>query len=134
MSRNSHCSDFFKKVVLKNFSIFIGKHLCRSLFLIKVFQHRYFPGNIAEFFITPILKNICEQLLLNVIFSSNEQHFLARLSEIVQDIIMFYIYLYHFSIIIFAFSPEAVAQRCFFKKMFKKLSKFSRKHLCRSLL
>ena len=26
---------FYKKVVLKNFAIFIGKHLCWSLFLIK---------------------------------------------------------------------------------------------------
>ena len=66
---------FYEKVVLKNFPIFTGKHLCRSLFSIKVaglqacsifrrgFQHRCFPVNIAKFLRTPIL-NICKRLLL----------------------------------------------------------------------
>ena len=55
-----------KKVDLKNFTIFIGKHLCWGLFLVKLFQHRCFPVNIARFLKTLILKNICERLLLNV--------------------------------------------------------------------
>ena len=58
---------FYEKVVLKNFPIFTGKHLCRSLFPIKVaglkacsifrrgFQHSCFPVNIAKFLRTPIL-------------------------------------------------------------------------------
>ena len=33
--RSSHSQMFFKISVLKNFGIFTGKHLCRSLFLIK---------------------------------------------------------------------------------------------------
>ena len=57
------------KAVLKNFQIFTGKHLCRSLFLIKFIkkrlQHSCSPVNIAKFFREPILKNICERLLLN---------------------------------------------------------------------
>ena len=43
---------FYKKVVLKNFAIFTVKHLCWSLFLIKL------QGS--------ILKNICERLLLQM--------------------------------------------------------------------
>ena len=34
-------------------------------FIKKRLQHRLFPVNIAKFFRTPILKNICERLLLN---------------------------------------------------------------------
>ena len=40
---------FFKIGVIKNFVIFRGKHLCWSLFLIKL-QVCNFPVNIAEFF------------------------------------------------------------------------------------
>ena len=71
-----------KKAVLKNFAIFIVKILSWSLFLTKLFQHRCFPVNIAKFLSTPILKSICQQLLLNVDFNSNEeQHFLVKLDE-----------------------------------------------------
>ena len=62
---------FYKKVVVKNFAIFTGKHLRWSHFLIKRLhfikkrlQHRCFPVNIAKFSRTPILKNICERLPL----------------------------------------------------------------------
>ena len=48
---------FYKKAVLKNLAIFTGKHLCWSLFLIQ---------DIAKFLIAPILKNICERLLLKM--------------------------------------------------------------------
>ena len=34
--RSSRLQMFFKKGVLKNFANFIGKHLCRSLFLLKL--------------------------------------------------------------------------------------------------
>ena len=43
---------FYKKGILKNFANFTGKHLC-------------FPVKFAKFLGTPILKNICEQLLLD---------------------------------------------------------------------
>ena len=64
---------FYKKTVLKNFAIFT-KHLCWSLFLIKLqaskkrLQHRGFPVNNVIFLRTPILKNICERLLLFLLF------------------------------------------------------------------
>ena len=68
---------FYKKVVLKNFSIFTGKYLCLSLFLIKLrtfgsnfvkkrFQHRCFSVNIEKFLKTVILEKICERLLLKM--------------------------------------------------------------------
>ena len=65
---------FYKKAALKNFAISKGKHLCWSLFLITLqawglglyqnrLQHRCFSVNtvLQE---APILKNICDQLLL----------------------------------------------------------------------
>ena len=48
---------FCEKAVLKDFAIFTGKHLRWILSLIQ---------NIAEFFRAPILKNICELLLLKM--------------------------------------------------------------------
>ena len=57
-----------KKAVLKNLAIFTGKHLCWSLFLInfikKRLHHEYFPENIAELLRIPIIKSICERLLI----------------------------------------------------------------------
>ena len=44
---------FCKKDILKNLQNFTGKHLCRCL-----------PVKFTNFLITPILKNICERLLL----------------------------------------------------------------------
>ena len=49
---SSHQRCSVKKGVLKNFENFMGKHLC-------------FPGKFAKFLGTPILKNICERLLLH---------------------------------------------------------------------
>ena len=65
--RSSRLKMFYKIVVLKNFAIFTGKHLCWSLFFIKLqiwkpatlskrdsntgvrLQHRCFPVNIEKF-------------------------------------------------------------------------------------
>ena len=67
---------FCKKAVLKFFSIFTGKRLCWSLFLLKLqafrsatfikkgLEYRYFPVNIDKFLRTPDLKNIYERLFL----------------------------------------------------------------------
>ena len=59
---------FFKIGFLKNFAVFTGKTPVWELFN-KVFNkmqllHRCFPVNIAKLLRTPILKNICERLLL----------------------------------------------------------------------
>ena len=57
--------EVFYKKAIKNFAIFTGNHLCWSLFFQKCcnfirkrLQHRCFPVS------KPILKNICERLLL----------------------------------------------------------------------
>ena len=66
---------FCKKGVLENFSSFTGKHLCWSLYLIKLqvfrpatllkrLQHRYFPVKFTKFLRTLILKNIYQRLFL----------------------------------------------------------------------
>ena len=63
---------FVKKGVLENFANFTGKHLCWSLFLIKLqgsltkkrLQHRCFPVKFEKILRTPILKNIYERVLL----------------------------------------------------------------------
>ena len=73
---NKRCS--IKKTFLKNFAIFTGKRLCRSLFfnqnvglqaynfIKKRLQHRCFPDNAVKFLRITILKNICERLLVKV--------------------------------------------------------------------
>ena len=64
------------KCVLKNFTNFTGKHMCWSLFCNKVavlrsfnfikkkFRPSWFQVKFAKLLRTPILKNICERLLL----------------------------------------------------------------------
>ena len=70
--RSSHRRCSIKKGVLKNFANFTGKHLCWSLFLITDLQARNFIKKILlqcfliKLLRTPILKNICERLLLFV--------------------------------------------------------------------
>ena len=64
-SSNQKCST--KKVVFTNFTIFIGKHLCQSLLLIKLLAwllHSCFSMNIKTFLATTIFKNVCQRLLL----------------------------------------------------------------------
>ena len=59
-----------KKVVLKNFANFIGKHLYWNLFLIKLqLYENETPTQVSlceiyKILKTTILKNICERLLL----------------------------------------------------------------------
>ena len=76
-TRRIHQRCSLEKTSLKNFAIFTGKHLCRSLFLIKLqinflinfikkrLQHRCFSVNIDKFLITPILKNIWNGCFFN---------------------------------------------------------------------
>ena len=63
--KNSHPEVFCKKGVLRNFTKFTGKHLCRSLFFNKVaglrhatsfkkrLWHRCFPVDFVKFLRTP---------------------------------------------------------------------------------
>ena len=69
---------FCKKGVLRNFSKFTGKHLCRSLFFNKVaglrpatllkkkLLHRCFPANVGKFLRTSFLIEHPQWLLLSV--------------------------------------------------------------------
>ena len=62
-SSRQRCS--IKKVVLKNLGMFTGKHLCCSLFLIKLLSFK--PTNLLKRDSNTralILKNICESLVL----------------------------------------------------------------------
>ena len=72
---------FCKKGALKNFVHLTGKHLCRSLFLIKLqasikacnfikkrLRHWCFPVKRTKFLRAPILKKICVRLLLAFFF------------------------------------------------------------------
>ena len=75
-------NDYLEAVtegVLKHFVIFTGKHLCWSLFLIKLqackfiekgLQHWCFPLHGKKFLKTPNLKNIREWLLLIIVLSN----------------------------------------------------------------
>ena len=56
VTKNSHRRCSMKKAV-KNFTIFTGKHLCSSLFLIKLFSFEY-----HEVFQNTYFENICEWL------------------------------------------------------------------------
>ena len=73
-SKSSHRRCSIKKPVLKNFAIlyleflfnkFLGLEVCD--FIKRRLQLSCFPLNIAKFLRTPILKNICERVLLRVL-------------------------------------------------------------------
>ena len=77
--RSSHWSCSLKNGVLKYFANYTGKHLCWSLFLIeslglqlfkKVSPAQVFSYGICEIFKKPILKKICERLLLKPVQNS----------------------------------------------------------------
>ena len=76
-SRSSHQGCCIKNTAHKSFAIFIGKHMLETLFnkatglqacnfMKKRLEYRCFPVNIAKFLRAPILKNICERLLLSI--------------------------------------------------------------------
>ena len=55
--RSSRSQMFFKIDVLTNFAVFTGKHLCWSLFQIKLQAFECFPVNIAKFLRAAFLQN-----------------------------------------------------------------------------
>ena len=65
-SSQQRCS--IKKGVLRNFTKFIGKPLCQSLFFSKVtgLRHMDFPVNFVKFLRIPFLQNISGRLLLKL--------------------------------------------------------------------
>ena len=76
MIRSSHPEVFYRKGALTNFTKFLGKHLCQSLFFNKVTDlrpatllkkrlwHRYFPVNFGKFLRTPFSTEHLRWLLL----------------------------------------------------------------------
>ena len=100
-NRSSHQRCSLKKPVLKNFEMFTGKHLRWSLFLIKSqakacnlikkrVQRRGFPVNIVKSLRTPILKNICERLLLNEETLKNFDDYMVT-AEVIEKCYLFYL-------------------------------------------
>ena len=76
MNRSSRPEVFCKNGVLKNFATFTGKHLCQSLFVIKLqpntcnfiekrLWHRCFPVNFVKFLGTPFFIEQLWWLLLD---------------------------------------------------------------------
>ena len=57
---------FCKKDFLKKFAILTGKHLCLSLFLIKLTLVQVLPVKITKILRTSIFKNICERVFVVV--------------------------------------------------------------------
>ena len=93
-SRTNHQRCSTEKDVPKNFTTFTGKHLCWSLFsielwpatLLKRLQQRCCSVNIAKFSRTPILKKVCEQMLLQFLLlpvNISSQGLVSALSSIV---------------------------------------------------
>ena len=84
--RSSHQRCSIKKIVLKNFTKFTGKHLCQSIFFNKVADlrpatlskrrlwHRYFPVNFVIFSRKPFSQNTSERLLLLLILCFHESN------------------------------------------------------------
>ena len=64
---------FCKRNVLKVFAKFLGKHLCRSLFLNKIAGRRsqMFSCEFCKFFRALILENMCKRLLLSTAKSTS---------------------------------------------------------------
>ena len=77
--RSSHRRCSLRKGVLRNFTKFIGKRLCQSLFFNKVagirpttllkkrLSHMCFPLNFVKFLRTPFTQNTSGRLLLNLL-------------------------------------------------------------------
>ena len=81
---NSRSQIFFKKGVLKNFAMFIGKHLCWSRFLIKFqccrhaflfknkLQHSCFYVIIAKLLRAAFLQKTCSLDLSEILFDDRQ--------------------------------------------------------------
>ena len=72
--RSSRSQMFFRIGVLKKFAMFTEKHLCWSLFLIKLQDFRCFPVNIAKLlraaFFIEHLQYIFKKTLLNICYNN----------------------------------------------------------------
>ena len=67
---------FYKKAAFKTFAIFAGKQ-SRLATLLKRDSNKEFSCEFCEIFRTPILKNICERLLLHLFLIKTRDAFAA---------------------------------------------------------
>ena len=72
-SRNSHWRCSVTKVFLKICEI-SQENICVGVSFKKRLQHKCFPVKFLKFLITPILKNICERLLLSFLGFTKLNH------------------------------------------------------------
>ena len=79
--RSDHWRCFIEKVY-RNFAKLAGKHLCWSLFLKRNSTTGVFPVDFAKILRTPISKNICKMLQLNVC--------LTKLGDVTRSSTQFY--------------------------------------------
>ena len=124
---------FHKKAVDKNFAIFTGKHFFNknvglqalSLFSQKETRTQAFFPNIDKFLRTPILKSICEWLLLRVllelfhtgtnnigseedVFSKIKQNKNRSNTQLYEKNLPFHDVFYHFVFLFFSTSRQTV--------------------------
>ena len=124
---------FHKKAVDKNFAIFTGKHFFNknvglqalSLFSQKETRTQAFFANIDKFLRTPILKSICEWLLLRVllelfhtgtnnigseedVFSKIKQNKNRSNTQLYEKNLPFHDVSYHFVFLFFSTSRQTV--------------------------
>ena len=117
---------FHKKAVLKNFAIFTGKHLCWNLFFNKNASLQgpsFIKKRLENFLRTPVLKSICERLLLRVslelfsiwtnnigseedVFSKIKQNKIRSKIQLYEKNLPFYDVLYHFVFLFFSTSRQ----------------------------
>ena len=94
-----------------------GLQVCN--FIKKILQHRYFPVKFEKFFITPILKNICERLLCSFFLIAPVLEFLHNKFASLQ---------------ICNFIRKRLQHRCFPVKLVKFLRTLILKSICERLL
>ena len=94
-----------------------GLQVCN--FIKKILQHRYFPVKFEKFFITPILKNICERLLCSFSLIAPVLEFLHNKFASLQ---------------ICNFIRKRLQHRCFPVKLVKFLRTLILKSICERLL
>ena len=112
---------FYKKAAHKNFAIFIKKALSWSLLLIKLFQHRCFPVNIAKFLRTPsFLKSFGKYQKVSKYYENDCRWNGVRYNYVLCLFVSFW---YYYICIL----SRSSRRDAFFKKLFLKFRKIHKK-------
>ena len=109
--RSSRLEMFCKKDVLKNFEIFIGKHLCKSLcnFIKKVILAQLFPVNFTRFLRRAFLKEHFRWLLLLLLWYNL---IVISLSYIQKCIFLYWFFTLFFSFLLIYLSTSTCWDSC----------------------